>query len=111
THRLIALFSGDAKTPAGWETPAHPFRAVAETHLNAWAARLLGSPANVRCLIEQVEPATEKVIDTKEVRLDQLRLAPLDFIYTVEGGQGGQQAEIEQRILYHAVRMSGGFAP
>src|SRR5262249_28721885 len=54
---------------------------------------------------------TEKVVDTKEVRLDQLGLTPLDFIYAVEGGQGGQQAEIEQRILYHAVRMNGGFAP
>jgi hypothetical protein len=111
THRVIALFSGDAQAPAGWETPAHAFRAVAESHLNGWAARLLGSPANVRCLIEQVEPASDTVIGTKEVRLDQLRLAPLDFIYAVEGGQGGQQAEIEQRILYHAVRMSGGFAP
>jgi hypothetical protein len=111
THRLLALFSGEAVAPAGWGTPSHPLRAAAEPHLNAWAARLLGSPANVRCLIEQVEPATEKVVDTKEVRLDQLRLTPLDFIYAVEGGQGGQQAEIEQRILYHAVRMNGGFAP
>ena len=110
THRLIALFSGKAAATRGWETAAHPFRAVAEPHLNTWAARLLGSPANVRCLIEQVELGTEKVINTKEVRLDDLRLAPLDFIYAVEGGQG-QQAEIEQRILHHAVRMSGGFAP
>ncbi len=111
THRLIALFSGNAQLPIGWQAPAHTFRADAEPHLNAWAARLLGSPANVRCLIEQVEPETEKLIDSKEVQLDQLRLAPLDFIYAVEGGQGGQQAEIEQRILYHAVRMNGGFAP
>lgn len=111
THRLLALFSGKAAPPSGWRPPAHAFRADAEPHLNAWAARLLGSPNNVRCLIEQVEPATDKVLATKEIRLDQLGLAPLDFIYAVEGRQGEQQAEIEQRILYQAVRISGGFAP
>jgi hypothetical protein len=110
THRLLSLFSGAPAPAQGWGAPAHPFRANAEPHLNAWAARLLGSPNNVRCLIEQLEPGTENVLDTKELRLDQLRLAPLDFIYAIEGGQNGQEAEIEQRILYHAVRMNGGFA-
>ena len=115
THRLLALFSGKAAAPSGWQPTAHPFRSDAEPHLNAWAARLLGNPGNVRCLIEQLDPATQNVLDIKEIRLDQLRLAPLDFIYAVEGGQGGQQAEIEQRILYQPVRPSGstpvGFAP
>ncbi|HKS10898.1 MAG TPA: hypothetical protein VJS13_15215 [Pyrinomonadaceae bacterium] len=110
THRLISLFSGAPALPQGWATPAHPFRADAEPHLNAWAARLLGSPNRVRCLVERLEPETGKVLDAKELVLDQLGLAPLDFIYAVEGGQGGQEAEIEQRILYQAVRMDGGFA-
>ena len=110
THRLISLFSG-APTPAqGWTAAAHPFRANAEPHLNAWAARLLGTPKKVRCLIERLEPETGKVLETKELPLEQLALAPLDFIYAIEGGQGGQEAEIEQRILYHARRIDGGFA-
>src|SRR5262249_31005027 len=37
--------------------------------------------------------------------------APLDFIYAVEGGEGGQQAEIEQRIQYSIMRRPDGFAP
>ena len=110
THRLISLFSGTPASPQGWATPAHPFRANAEPHLNAWAARLLGTPNRVRCLVERLEPETGKVLDVKEVPLDQLGLAPLDFIYAIEGGQSGQEAEIEQRILYHAMRMDGGFA-
>jgi hypothetical protein len=111
TFRLMTLFSGEPASPAGWAQPAHSFRADAEPHLNAWAARFLGTPADVRCVIERLDAETKAVIDTKEFRLDQLRLAPLDLIYAVEGGEGGQQAEIEQRILYHAVRMPEGFAP
>ena len=79
--------------------------------MNAWAAKLLGNPANVRCVVERLEPATGQVLETKELRLNELRLAPLDFIYAVEGGEGGQQAEIEQRILYAIMRQPNGFAP
>ena len=79
--------------------------------MNAWAAKLLGNPANVRCAVERLEPATGQVLETKELRLNELRLAPLDFIYAVEGGEGGQQAEIEQRILYTIMRQPDGFAP
>jgi hypothetical protein len=111
THRLVALFSGDPVLPPAWARPANPFRADAEPHLNAWAAKLLGDPANVRCVIERLEPATGQVLESKEFRLNQLDLAPLDFIYAVEGGEGGQQAEIEQRILYTIVRKPDGFAP
>ena len=52
-------------------------------------------------MVERLDPATGQVVEAKELRLNQLRLAPLDFIYAVEGGQGGQQAEIEQRILVY----------
>ena len=65
----------------------------------------------MRCVVERLDPATGEVLESKELRLNQLRLAPLDFIYAVEGGQGGQQAEIEQRILYTITRKPDGFAP
>src|SRR5262249_7431892 len=81
THRIVTLFSGAPVLPAVWAPPAIPFRANAEPHLDAWAAKLLGNPANVRCVVERLEPGTGKVLETKELRINQLRLAPLDFIY------------------------------
>ena len=111
TFRLLTLFSGEPVLPPGWGQPAHSFRADAEPHANAWAAKLLGNPANVRCVIDRLEVDTRAVLESREIGLDQLKLAPLDLIYAVEGGAEGQQAEIEQRILYHAVRMPNGFAP
>lgn len=111
THRLVTLFSGEPVLSPEWTTATNLFRANAEPHLNAWAARLLGNPLKVRCVIEQLEPATGKVLATKEIRISQLGLSPLDFIYAMEGGEGGQQAEIEQRLFYTMMKMNGGFAP
>ena len=111
THRVLTLFSGEPAPLPEWKPQTSSFRASAEPHLNAWAGKLLGSPANVRCVVELFEPDTGKVLDSKELRLDQLRLAPLDFIYAIEGGPDGQQGEIEQRILYTIARKSDGFAP
>ena len=111
TYRLMTLFSGDPAPAAGWPTPSNPFRANAEPQLNAWAGKLLGNPTRVRCIVERFDSATGAAIESKEIRLDQLGLAPLDFIYAVEGGQAGQQAEIEQRILYTMMRKADGFAP
>jgi hypothetical protein len=111
THRLVTLFSGEPQFPPEWASSQESFRASAEPHLNAWAAKLLGNPASVRCAVERLEPASGQVLETREIRLDELRLAPLDFIYAVEGGEGGQQAEIEQRILYTIMRQPNGFSP
>ena len=111
THRLVTLFSGDPQLPPEWASSQESFRANAEPHLNAWAANLLGNPTSVRCAVERLEPMSGQVLETKEIRLNELRLAPLDFIYAVEGGQGGQQAEIEQRILYTIMRRPNGFTP
>jgi hypothetical protein len=111
THRLLTLFSGDPQLPPEWASSHESFRANAEPHLNAWAAKVLGNPVKVRCPVERLEAATGQVLETKEIRLNELRLAPLDFIYAVEGGEGGQQAEIEQRILYTIMRQPNGFAP
>jgi hypothetical protein len=113
THRLVALFSGDAVVPpaSAWAQATLSIRANAEPHLNAWAAKLLVNPARVRCLVERLEPTTGQVVETKELRFNQLRLAPLDCLYAVDGGDGGQQAELEQRILYTIMRKVDGFAP
>jgi hypothetical protein len=111
THRLVTVFSGAQAPPPDWSPPGIPFRANAEPSLNAWVAKLLRNPFNVRCLVDRLDPKTGSVLETKELRLNQLRLAPLDFIYAADGGPGGQQSEIEQRILYGIQRKADGFAP
>lgn len=111
THRLVALFSGDPQPPPAWaHTPPLP-RAAAEPHVDAWAGRLLGNPARVRCLVQQLAPETGQVVAVQEVSLAELGVAPLDLVYAVEGGRDGQPAEIEQRILYQVVRRAGGLPP
>lgn len=111
THRLLTLFSGKPALPPEWASSENSLRGKAEPHLNAWTAKLLGKLDNVRCVVERFDPATGKVLESKELRLNELRLAPLDFIYAIEGGPDGQQGEIAQRILYAMTRTSDGFAP
>jgi hypothetical protein len=111
THRAVTLFSGEPALPSEWASSMNSFRAHAEPHLNAWAAKLLGNPAKVRCVVESFEAATGRVLETKELRLNELDLAPLDFVYAIESGEGGKQAELEQRILYTMVRTPDGFPP
>lgn len=108
THRLVTLFGGEPRLPPHWPAPTHPQRANAEPHLNAWAARLLGDPAHVRCVVERIDPGDSRVLETRELRLSALGLAPLDYIYAAEGDQ---QAEIEQRILFAARGQDGSFGP
>ena len=111
THRLVTLFSGDPQLPSAWPASENSFRANAEPHLNAWASKFLVNPTDVRCLVERLDPATSEILDTKEIRLDELRLTPIDYIYAIEGGSGGQQGEIEQRILFTIMRKPDGFPP
>jgi hypothetical protein len=115
THRLVTLFGGEPLLPPEWASASISVRANAEPHLNAWTAKLLGNPAKVRCVVERLGSGTGEVIESQELRLnelaDELGMAPLDFVYAVEGGQGGQQAEIEQCILYTIMRKPNGFSP
>ena len=111
THRVVTLFGGEPELPSGWPAPERSFRALAEPHLNAWAARMLFKPANVRCLVELLDPVSAAVVETKEIRLSELQLSPIDYLYAAEGGAGGQQTEIEQRLLYAIMRKPDGFAP
>jgi hypothetical protein len=111
TYRLVTLFSGVPNLPPDWRQPAQPHRANAEPHLNAWAARLLGNPSKVRCLVERYDPASGATLETKELRLKDLRLTPLDFIYAAEGSRDAHPAETEQRIFYAMLRRPDGFAP
>ena len=109
THRVVTLVSGNPAATPGWIDPAQSARASAEPHVNAFAARLLGPPANVRCVVERLDAPPGEVVAPKEITLAELRLAPLDFIYAVEGGSPSQRSEIEERILYAITRKPDGF--
>ena len=101
THRIVALLSTSATLPADWGAPAFTERSDAEPILNSWVARLLGDPRRIRCLIEKLDPSTNAIQTTKEVRIAELRLSPLDFIFATEGSRDAQPSEIEQRVLNH----------
>lgn len=109
THRVVTLASGNPSPTPGWIDPAQSARASAEAHLNAFAARLLVPPASVRCVVERLDVPPGQVVAPKEITLSELRLAPLDFIYAVEGGSPSQRSEIEGRILHAITRKPDGF--
>jgi len=109
TYRVITLFSGPPVLPDEW-SQAVSFRAKAEPHLNAWAAQLLGDPTRVRCRVERIDPNSGAAVETKELRLSDLSLSPLDFIYAAQGSRDAQPSEIEWRILYALRRKSDGFS-
>jgi hypothetical protein len=111
THRALALFSGTATKIPAWPKCPFPFRAQAEPHLNAWAGQLLGDPALVHCRVERFDPATGDVVETREVRMSDLGLSPLDFVYAAESGAQVKRSEIEQRLLREAARQAPGFGP
>lgn len=111
THRVLALFSGSAPEIAGWTVGRFPFRAQAEPQLNAWAGQLLGNPAFVRYRIELLDQATGQVAQTREIRLADLALSPLDLIYAAESNAQVKRSEIEQRVLLESVRQAPDFGP
>jgi hypothetical protein len=115
THRLLVLFSGSPAAAAGWPAASTSARATAEPVLNAWAAKLLGDPRQVRCTIERLDDATGAVAETRVLHLSDLQLAPLDVVYGVEAIASARQpiaspSEIEQRLLYLARHKADGFA-
>ena len=98
THRVALVLSAKAPASTGWAGPAKSPRAAAEPVLNAWAARLLGRPAGVRCRVEELD-GSGRVAGTHEVPLADLELSALDVVYA-EGGRGaGDASEIELRVL------------
>jgi hypothetical protein len=111
THRVVALFGGPTALPVKWTAPRIPHRLSAEPYLSVWAAKLLGDPTAVRCLVEWVHPITGAVMETRELRLSELGLGPLDLIYAGEGSRDAAPSEIEQRLIYTAARKAPAIPP
>lgn len=106
-HRLTVLLPGDLAPATTWiPDPALARRAAAEPRLDAWAGRLLGDPKRVRYRVQYHDPVSGNVLAEEERRLDQLvpMLSPLDVVYGAVASEQSQLSELEQRIVYHAVR-------
>jgi hypothetical protein len=92
THRVVVLMN--AASAAAGKSP----RAAAEPHLNAWAARLLGSLHNVRLTVERLDVSGARV-QALEVRLDELEVEPIDVVYLAPTRPGEPMPQLEQRLL------------
>ncbi len=126
THRIVTLFSGKAADAPGWTTNEWQTpRAGAEPHLNAWAARLLPQPSNVRYWAEYLGRKSGTLLQTRDdLSLRELELSPLDILYTALPGEVTleevdptlsapqetppgdemQRSELAQRMVYHLLR-------
>ena len=97
THRLLAVAVGD-RAP-GWTATS---RAKAEPRLNAWAAKLLGDPTRVRARGNFVD-ASGASLQAIEITLDQLSLAPADFLaFPESAGMSGELADRLRRAMTEA---------
>ena len=77
--------------------------------LNAWAARVIGDPRKVRCIVEQLSDAGDTVLQTIQLPLSELKLAPLDVVYGVDASPRPDQASaLEERLLYHVRQRPDG---
>lgn len=104
THRVIAFLNPTTPQLPTWPVNAMQVRAAAEPRLNAFAASLLPNPAGVRCRIEYLHPATQKLLASTVITLNLLQLSPLDTIFIGNTYRPGEQAELEQRFAYYALR-------
>jgi hypothetical protein len=104
-HRLIALFPATGGPAPGWAPDGDPSpRAVAEPVIEAWAGRLLGDPKRVRFRVEYHRG--EDLLADRELRLDHVspRLSASDVVYAAMAGERTQRSEVEERIVFHALR-------
>lgn len=97
THRLLAIAVGD--NAPGWTATS---RAKAEPRLNSWVATLLGDPTRVRARGSFVD-ASGATLQTVEISLDKLGLAPVDYLALPENdGMSGELADRLRRAIAKA---------
>ncbi|MBZ5506659.1 MAG: hypothetical protein LAO78_14465 [Acidobacteriia bacterium] len=105
THRMLVLFSKAPSYPTpGWPLNATHMRAVVEPVMNTLAAQLLPDPSRTQCRIEFVNRTSGLVVGAADVALTALQISALDAVYMTQSLQGPQRAEIEERLLYFAIK-------
>lgn len=112
THRVLLLFAGAAPATTGWPAATTSPRSRTERMLNAWAARVIGDARKIRCIVERLSDDAaggDTVQQTIELPLSELKLTPLDVVYSVDvSARPGQASALEQRLLYHVRARQGG---
>jgi hypothetical protein len=97
THRVLALLPVTGATP-GW--PVSP-RARAEPALNAWAGQLLGDRARVRFQLLYIDPATDRTLLTRKLRLSDVPfLAPIDLLQLTQVSRAGRYPDVERMLMH-----------
>jgi hypothetical protein len=94
TQRLLTLI-GDEAVPAVWTSPVADARSAAEPRLNAWVARLIGNPRNVRFAATAPGAAWQL-----RLSLDQLGLSPLSAVMASHRPGRDAPSELEERLLH-----------
>jgi len=99
--RALLLFTGDFKNeeiPAWPETP----RGFIEPLLNRWAAKLLGSPENIKFGIKENPDADEYIsVSIDDLKENNVKIGPLDLIYMLSKPVSKEATEVEERIAYY----------
>ena len=100
SHCVLTLLNpAQAPVPA-WPVDGMQARAAAEPALNAWAARMLGDPAKIRCRATYSAGANP----LRVVKLSELKISPLDAIYSTSASGSTRTSEFEQRLTYLLLR-------
>jgi hypothetical protein len=103
THRVLVMCPTEPAAPQ-WPGAVGSPRGAAEPALNAWAALFLGNPRKVRLRVDRLDPTTGAVLESRELLLGDMKLGPLDVLFTSESTDELRQSELEQQILYHSRR-------
>jgi hypothetical protein len=99
SHRVLTLIDPRNFATSGWTTDSMQARAAAEPCANAWAASMMGQAAKIRCRVRYTAGGV-----SREMRLADLKLSPLDAVYATVSSGAGRNSELEQRLAYVALR-------
>jgi hypothetical protein len=111
TYRIAVIFSGSPLNETWGEKTE---RAKLDPFLNLWVAELLGPSAkDATCRVEYRNATTGETLGRVYITLGNLGLAPLDLLYLPESEGEAQRSELEERVIYHALRSEkeGGKRP
>lgn len=100
-NRICIGFGDVPALPAnsGWARRATP-RSAAEPGMNAWLGAQIGNPRKIVCTVTTVG-ADESVSNSKKLRLADLKIQPIDFVYSV-GIDVQSGARDLERLLFRA---------
>ena len=97
TQRVLVLWNAPAGAVTTWPTDARQVRAGVEPVLNAWVARLLGDPQEIRCDAHFAERDSGALISKRDLRMRGTGLEPLDLLALVDPA-GGPKPELERYL-------------